>query len=299
MEINMKTTTKKSFKKPTSKKVNIYEIITSRVIEALENGVIPWKKGWNSSNTPRNYVSEKEYRGMNLISLGCVAFENPYFLTFKQIKDLGGKLKKGAKSIPIVFWKPFEVENEDGKDETRFLLRYSNVFSFDDTEGLKEKTLGEPTIKEFSIQEGAEEIINTYSVSRDAKFGGDRAFYSLSDFIQMPKKEFFFSEESFYKTFFHEMVHSTGHKKRLDRIKTAKFGSHEYSCEELVAEIGAVVIGERVGLAQDMENSVSYITGWVKALKNQPKMLLEAASKAEKAVSFIWEECENKSKQAC
>jgi antirestriction protein ArdC len=269
----------------------VYEMVTNRILERLEKGVIPWRKTWNGSE-PRNYVTQKPYRGVNTLLL-------PYggeYLTFLQVKEAGGKVKKGEKSHIIVFYKPLEIKDENtGEDKTIPYLKYSNVFHISQCEGITSKL--QPIITNNDIEpiQTAQDIINAYidrsGVTLNHIEGSNQAFYRPStDTITLPTIGQFESSEEYYSTAFHEAAHSTGHKSRLNRItETAAFGSEKYSREELTAEITACMLMNIAGIEiqETFENSAAYIKGWSKKLKEDIKAILNASSQAQKATDLI------------
>lgn len=266
----------------------VYEKITAQFIEALSKGIIPWKKPFISN---ANFVTKKEYQGINSLATACRDFACPYWVTFKQASDLGGTIKKGEKGTIIVYWQCNErvVENDVGEEETKtgFFLRYSTVFNLEQTEGIQWERTGEG-----KTTTTAEAIMVNYKNAPDITFEDDRAYYSpLRDIVNLPKRQKFVSHEEFYCTAFHELVHSTGHVSRLDRAELCSihfFGDHSYSKEELVAEIGAAFLCHEAGILNaTIANSEAYIAGWARALGNDPKMILEAAGRARKAVKHI------------
>ena len=274
---------------------NVYEMVTERILNQLKEGTIPWQKPWTGSQDGAyNYVSGKAYSVLNQMIL---KHEDAY-LTFKQIQDLGGKLKKGSKSEIVTFWKmlPIEEVNKDGEKVKKVIpfLRYYNVFWIGDTEGIERKDIQRI---EHNPEEEAENIINLYmnsenhpSLQRDKT--SNRAYYSpLQDKVVVPEISQYEHVEEYYSTLFHELTHSTGAASRLNRIKIgiAHFGNEEYSKEELVAEIGAATLVNMAGLETEksFNNSAAYIEGWSKALKDNVKMIVEASSKAAKAVNYI------------
>lgn len=265
-----------------------YEKITAQFIEALNNGIIPWKKPFISN---ANFVTRKEYQGINSLATACRDFSCPYWVTFKQANDLGGKIKKGERGTIIAYWQSKErvVENDLGEEEIKkgFLLRYSTVFNLEQTEGIAWEVSGDG-----KTTMNAEAIVSNYLNAPEIIFEDDKAFYSpLRDIVNMPKRQKFVSHEEYYCTLFHELIHSTGHLSRLDRKELCSmnfFGDHSYSKEELVAEIGASFLCHEAGILKvTMANSEAYIAGWAHALGNDPKMILEAAAKARKAVDYI------------
>jgi len=265
-------------------KQSVYELVTERIIKKLESGVIPWRKPWNSCGAVA-WETQKEYRGINAMLL-----EPGEYATFNKIKEAGGKVKKGAKGQMVVFWKMFENE-EDASKKIPF-LRYFTVFEINtQCEGLKSKRKDAP-INEHSPIETAEQIKEAYRNCPPISYAPGKAFYMPSaDSISVPEINDYNNPEEFYSTMFHEMVHSTGHKSRLNRTgitAIAAFGSETYSKEELVAEIGAAMLCTVAGIDQTtFENSASYVSSWLRALKGDPKLVVFAASQAQKAADHI------------
>ncbi len=274
---------------------SVYQYVTDRIIAELQKGNIPWRKPWKGQKV-LNYVTRKEYRGINLLLL-------PYpgeYLTFKQVNQLGGKVKKGEKANMIVYYNWIEKEDEEGNKETFPILKYYNVYHISQCEGIESKL--EPYIanNENDIITEAEKILNDYIQRENVKLniitGSDRAYYNPNkDEIVLPDIKQFTSNHEYYSTGFHEAIHSTGHSSRLDRrstMKSHKFGSQDYSREELVAEIGSAMLCNRIGIEipQTFQNSVAYIQSWLKALQNDVRMITIASGQAQKAVSYILNE---------
>lgn len=267
--------------------MNVYEVITKHVIDQLEEENIPWCKPWSGS--PKNFISGKDYRGINTFLLGCSGFSSPYFMTFNQAKAKGGNVKKGSKGFPVVFYKNWKEENAAGEDEKHWVMRYYRVFNADQIEGIEFPSL--ETGKPFEPITECEKVANGYT-GPEMVTGSPQAYYSPGkDLINMPKRELFNGPEEFYSTLFHEMTHSTGHKDRLDRegiVGRHYFGDCDYSKEELIAEMGAAFLCGHTGIDnRTIENSTAYIKGWVRKFKDHPKMVLQAAAKAQKASDLI------------
>lgn len=278
--------------------LNVYEIINQRIMELLKQGTIPWRKTWNyQSNGPKNMVSKKEYRGVNVFLLACMPYSSPYWLTFKQVQDKGGHVIKGCKSVPVIFWKwldrtGMEVSDDEHSTNGKIpLLRYYSVFNLEQTEGIEAPPTTE-TINIFRPIERAEQIIKDMPYKPEIKHGGNRASYSpMLDYVKLPPQNTFQSPESYYATAFHELTHATGHASRIGRkgvTETSYFGSHEYSKEELVAEMGAAFLCGFTGIENvTIENSAAYIQGWLRELKNDKTLLIHAGAQAQKAADFI------------
>jgi len=267
----------------------IYEGVTDRILECLNNGVVPWRKPWAVSSH-RNLSSGHVYKGINQILLSCTAFSSPYWVTINQANQLGGKIKRGERGTPIVFWKVYEKETRSGEIDKRFVLKRFTVFNAEQAEGIYFPTLEEP--KTFNVIDDCEKIVGSFKNGPSVQHGGGRACYVPSqDKILMPSKPAFTSSEEYYSTLFHEFVHSTGASHRLARkgvTDPSFFASHEYSQEELVAECGAAFLCAEAGISPaTLTNSAAYIASWVKQLRHEPKWILNAASQAAKAADLI------------
>lgn len=270
-------------------KVDIYENVTDRIITALEAGRIPWRKEWSTVGV-QNFISRKGYNGINLLLLEMNGFDSPYYMTFKQAKDKGGNIKKGSKGSGIVFWKFFRNEDkETGTVKTVPMLKSYTVFNGDQIEGIDfPKDEGKQI--DFTPISQAENMLKKYKTIPPIKNEKqNRAFYTPAlDTITMPPKNVFSSPETYYATLFHELGHSTGHKKRLNRDMTGHFGNEKYSKEELIAELTSAFCCAVCGIDNSLkENQASYIQGWLSVLKGNKKFLIEAAGKAKKAADLI------------
>jgi antirestriction protein ArdC len=274
----------------------INEMITQRMIDRItETGTLPWKKPWASvSMLPRNLVSRKPYRGVNVFLLHSLGYASPYFLSFRQVTELGGKVRKGGKSCPVVFWKFIEAEEQEDPDaKSRCLLRYYRVFNAAQCEGLEGKVPAvEIPAREHAPLEIAERILADMPGMPDIGYGRTLACYSPSmDTISMPCPEWFTSREEFYGALWHECAHATGASHRLARpaiVNPTGFGSHAYSQEELVAEMTSAFLCGYCGILLSTEkNQAAYLKGWLERLKADPSMLIKAGSQAQKAFDYI------------
>jgi len=272
----------------------VYEIVTNKILESLENGEVPWHKPWKVAynvRMPHNLVSKKAYRGINVFLLAFAPYDSPYWLTFNQCKKLGGTIKKGEKSRLVVFWKIYdkEVETDDGSTEMqkRYILRYYNVFNTEQCEDLDlSKVQNDIDQIEFNPIEECEAIVENMPNRPVIKHEQQRAFYRRSeDFVNLPKKNSFDNEEEYYSTSFHELAHSTQHEDRLNRPKEE---DNAYSKEELVAEMASAMLCGVAGIENKIiDNSAAYIQNWSKKFKDNVKLVVEAAQKAQKAADYI------------
>lgn len=268
--------------------MTVYEKVTQRIIEQLENGVVPWRKTWTGQLSV-NWVTGKPYKGLNRLLL-----DGGEYITYKQCVDNKGKVKKGAKAHLVIFWKWYNKETEkDGKCTIELLpvLRYYTVFHISDCIGIESKyVVNKINTKKPFADEIIQEYTNRSKVGFKTQKGLQVAYYSpTTDEVVIPDLQQFETSESYYSVAFHELVHSTGHKSRLDRIRSTSFGSQEYSTEELTAEIGSSMLMAEMGIEmpETFQNSVSYIDSWLNALKGNSHMIVNASAKAEKAVELI------------
>lgn len=328
----MKTakTTKTTGNRPTIAEGNAAAAakIAQPFIDALSEGVVPWKRPWTGLGSPVS-IDGREYRGFNALLLDYLCYKHgwqtPVFLTLPRVNDIGGKVRRGEHGACVSFWKVYapngapvpadasgDASGEEEGEETaapasdarkarpKYVLRYYYVFNVaqcDFEDGALEKHLPRDartrpacTFPE-DVSAAGEGVWNGYA-DGPARLpeSGARAFYRPStDEIQMPPRANFDSAQDYYATLFHEMVHSTGHVSRLNRIRqTAAFGEEDYGREELVAEIGSAMLCGRCGFAPaTLDNSKAYVAGWLRAIKGNPGMLVSAASAAQKAVDRI------------
>lgn len=271
--------------------MNVYEKITEQILAQLEKGTVPWRKPWRTA-LPKNLVSGKPYRGINTLMLGVQGFGSAYWATFRQAEKLGGTVKKGEHGTLVVFTNWFEVvDKKTGEEKEVPFLKSYVVFNLAQTTGIEAPA--EEQKAPVSPIALCEEVVSGMADKPRIGFdGGSRAYYSpLTDSVHLPAQTRFESAEGYYGTLFHELVHSTGHAKRLARKGVAQvsgFGTESYSQEELVAEIGAAFLCGTNGIdTGNVENSASYIAGWLKSLKDDRKLVVVAAAQAQRAVDYI------------
>ena len=269
--------------------IQSYERITERIVALLEQGTVPWHKPWKvNTGLPRNLVSKKPYRGINVFLLMAMSYESPHWLTFRQAIQLGGNVKKGEKSCPVVFWKRMKNEDEESDEPKKApLLRLYHVFNAAQCEGLKDA----PEEIPMPVTKPAE-IVAKMPQPPIVKHGMAQAFYSpTDDCVGMPERERFDSEAGYFAALFHELVHATGHEKRLKRGSITErngYGSDPYCKEELIAELGsAFLCGYASIVDRTIDNSAAYLEGWLKQFQNDRTLIVYAAAQAQKAADFI------------
>ena len=283
--------------------LDVYQSVTDRILDLLEQGTVPWRKPIKSSGGeggwPSNLSSKRPYRGINVFLLAVTAwtegYESPHWLTFRQVKEKGGYVRKGEKGSLVVFWKQYATKDRSTGDPiTVPVLRHYTVFNTEQCDKLpppEEEADTEPA-EPFEPIEAAASIVAGYDDGPAIGHGGGRAFYRPSkDMVRTAEPSRFVSRESYYCTLFHELVHSTGHSKRLDRgldRELRAFGDPDYSKEELIAEMGAAFLAAAAGISPPtIEQSAAYIDGWRRKLTGDKKLVIQAAGAAQRAADWI------------
>lgn len=277
--------------------MSIYKEINEKILEKLKKGVIPWKhyiKGKCSLGYPKNIVTGKEYRGINVWTLAD-DFPSDRFGTYKQFQAMGKSVKKGEKGHPVYFWKFLEkeVEGKDKLETIPFMKKYF-VFNESQCEGYEVSTKKKEENLQFKAIEQAEEILSKFPIGfpKPQETTKTSAFYRpRTDEIFMPKKEWFVSSTRYYAVLFHESIHATGHKSRLKREgveEVSSFGSETYSKEELVAELGASYLCGKAEILEDtIENQASYLENWMRKIKKEESLFVRAAGLAQKSTDYL------------
>lgn len=279
----------------------IYEAVTNRIVTALEKGVVPWRRPWYESGPPVNVESKRPYRGVNLFLLSLAPYLDNRWLTFRQAKSLGGSVRKGEHASVVTFWKRWEVPS-DGADRPRNpdvarrsipLLRTYLVFNVEQCEGLRlpPRAVAENGPPESRIA-AAETLVHRMPDPPLIVEQGERAYYDpVRDRVVIPELRRFCKADDFHATLFHELGHSTGHVSRLNRfsdLDELQFGSASYSREELVAELCSAFCCAMCGIDNSViDNSASYIGGWLRVLKADSRALVLASAKAQRAADYI------------
>lgn len=271
---------------------SVYELVTERIMDQLDKGIIPWQKPWIGRAKAWSRSTGKTYSFINQCLL---PYEGEY-ATFKQIQAEGGKVKAGEKASIVVFYKLYIIDEEvNGEIVKKKIptLKWYYVFNIaNQVEGLEEKHNIKGKYKGADPISECEQLIEQYTDREGIKiYPGPQALYNQTgDYIVLPKKKAFIDTPEYYSTAFHEMAHSTGHEKRLNRLeKGATFGEKGYSKEELVAEITASALLSSLGVEtpDSMRNNIAYIQNWLKVLENDKRMIVLASGRAEKAFKMI------------
>jgi antirestriction protein ArdC len=278
-------------------KPEVYDYVTERIIARLEEGEVPWI---NTRTTPlllaRSATTGKIYRGVNAFLLTNSSHASAFWATYRTVQAMKGNVKKGEHSTMCVFWKRFEtkemvVDRRTGEEKHKAVpvLRYYNVFNLDQCEGVQDPLLDAVDIPDPIAK--ADEVIANFTGKSEVVFGSNgKAFYSPSaDRVVMPQQSAFTSSAQFYRTYFHELIHSTGHPARLNRFEAGQpVPDNELGLEELVAEMGSAMLLAECGIFEECaEKSASYCQHWINELKADTKLIVKAAGKAQRAVDHI------------
>ncbi|QCQ99139.1 ArdC family protein [Brevundimonas sp. SGAir0440] len=288
-------------------KADIYQTVTDSIVAMLENGVRPWAPQWEAGSCGLPAIPTRAngeaYRGINVALLWGAAEMKGYrhhtWMTFNQAKELGGCVRKGEKSSPVIYWGSYSKEDETGEEETRLFAKGYAVFNVEQIDHLPERFY-----EAAPVAATAERIklADQWAVGTGAEIrhGGAKAFFSpKSDHVQMPPLEAFYEREAYYATLAHELTHWSGAKARLDRQFGKRFGDKAYAFEELVAEMGAAFAMARLGIAvEPREDHASYLASWLKVLKSDKRAMFTAASKAQAACDFLFDLADKAPKQA-
>jgi antirestriction protein ArdC len=275
----------------------ISEILISKIQAAIESGeALPWRKTWSgaSYNAPSNMVTGNKYRGINNLLLSIAPFGSEHWMTYKQITAKGGSIIKGSEYTPVIFFKWFKPKGA-GSDESMVpMLRFYKVWNIEQTTGIDYSKPEPEVLQDHERIARAEAIVSGYIAKPGLEHARDNqpCYMPGSDRVLMPEMGQFETPENYYSVLFHELTHSTGHENRLARKTLTdlnRFGSHSYSREELVAELGAAMLCQEAKISNEdtISLSASYLQSWIKALKDDVKMAVIAGQQAQKAADHI------------
>jgi antirestriction protein ArdC len=303
-------------KNETNLKSDVYTKVANRLLEIMDKGLIPWRKPWRGVHGEIfagciSYSTGKPYSLLNHV---LCEFRDGDYITFAQAKKLGGNVKRGAKGYPVVFWSFVEKDATDQDGNKRYnergevvkasypVLKWYHVFNVEDCENIPARkksgvNAGDDTpAVELDPIEAADKVASDYvareSIALHITKSNDAYYRPSDDSVTVPELSQYNEVSEYYSTLFHELTHSTGIKTRCNREdmqKIKSFGDASYSREELTAEMGAAFMLGYLGIQQDntMTNSAAYLQSWKSAIKNDPKCVVLAAGRAEKAVNYI------------
>jgi len=274
---------------------DLYQEVTDRIIKSLEAGTPPWLPPWEGGelSLPENVTSGHRYRGINILLLHLTAQDRGYntsrWLTFKQALDLGAHVRKGETGTPVVFFKTLEIAEKPGTEEAKQkvipLLRYFTVFNIEQVEGLPESLTPALPQHDWDPLVAAETLLSNSGAR--IQHGGSQAYYRPGDdVIQLPPRAWFPTASDYYATALHELTHWTGAPSRCNRPLGRRNGIDAYAFEELVAEMGAAFTCAHCHIPARLEHA-SYIESWLQALRNDKRLILTAAGKAQAAADYL------------
>jgi len=291
----------------TQTKPDLYQKVTDQIIACLEKGTVPWHRSWGAFGLAKNYVSGKAYRGINALMMNLAPVAIPYFLSMRQANKLGGKVKKGSKAHQVIYVDKIYM-NKAGKRiskahalklpkenvEEIYFLKTFPVFATEQIEGI-DFEFPEVEQKDHKPIQACEDLIGSIAdPPKLVSINASRCYYEpLLDRINMPPISHFETPEEYYNSYFHELVHSTGHRTRLNRSGIADLSidrsSYGYSHEELIAELGASYLCGITGITSPplLENNAAYLNGWLSVLKKDKKFIFQVAKEAQRAVDWV------------
>lgn len=269
-------------------KRDLYQEVTDRIIDALQQGTTPWVKPWKDSGgsgMPVNGATGHKYSGINVFLLWASPYTDSRWYSFKQAQAKHGRVRKGAKGTNIVFFKPLVKKTDDGKEQVIPLIRGFTVFNHQQIDWQNEEDSVESNF-ELNFTKAKNIVDATRAV---IEHGSDRACYNpIFDVINMPNFNSFKTEEDYWATMLHELTHWTGHSKRKARQFGKRFGDDAYAMEELVAEMGAAFLCAHAEVEGKLQHA-EYISGWLKILKKDKRAVFTAAKQAQQAADFVLE----------
>jgi antirestriction protein ArdC len=275
---------------------NVMSVVMDRIIEQMEKNGVPWKKPWFNFDKC-NLATGRGYTGVNTLSLAYN--KDRFFMTFKQISDMGGRIEKGAKGIHVIWWKILTVADHDSAGVTEQtpsvrtipVMKKYTVFGLSDIwlpEDIKEKLLSRlpKQIEPIPIDE-VDDIVQKLVGQIHENHYDTSCYYPDKDMISLPPMSYFKTVEDYYRTLFHEIGHWTAHHSRCNRPLVTSMSSPQYREEELVAEITSVFLCQLFNIPVDVDNSAAYLAGWVKFFKDHKAKVYSAMKQAEIAIEYI------------
>jgi len=281
-----------------SDRQSVYERITAEIIAAMDKPfdyTMPWHHDGLSCARPVNIISGKPYRGINILALWAagagLGFDSGLWGTYRQWADRGAQVRKGERAATVVFWKPIDArssgEADDAEDsyQQRFIARGYAVFNADQVEGFE--LSAPPVLPECQRHAAADSFLAALGI--DMNVGGVEAFYRPStDSVHLPDFERFRDAASYYAVAIHECGHATGARHRLDRDLTGRFGTAAYAAEEICVELAAGFILADLGIAHHPRpDHAAYIASWIDILRDDPRAIFTAASKAQAIADWM------------
>src|ERR1043165_695649 len=265
---------------------DVFALVTATLCERLHHGNIPWHQNWKQHGPPRNLITERPYRGVNLLLLGNLGYSSNEFLTYKQAIDLGAKVNKGAKAHLQIFW-----HVEDANGTKKVTLRYYYLFNVTDCKDLPPRPKEQKSTVIDPVEHAEMILADMPSVPQVIHLE-DTPYYNLKgDFINVVKADVLGGQEQYYSHLFPLLAHATSHESRLDRKEgrqTQMFEAPSFELENLIADIAGGFLISHCGLPlPEIENKEAYREAWIRRMSKDHKFIMTAASQAQKAVDYI------------
>jgi antirestriction protein ArdC len=262
--------------------------VNAKILARVEKGSVPWYRPWTGAGIPRNIYSGKEYQGINVLLLTIAGYEHNAFITYRQLQEIGGKVRKGEHGHLVCHWQ-YPDANEKAQGKTKGLLRRYLVFNVAQCEDIPDTYLAKVAVPTEFPQ--CEIIVRSMPNCPTIKHRGKSPRYDvIADCISMPNKRLFDIDEIYYSALFQQLVHSTGHTSRLARECLGNDVAR-YSLEDLIAVVGTWHLESLTGIVPyELKASTEYIASWLTALKADRWLIFKAASYAQKAVAYILNE---------
>jgi antirestriction protein ArdC len=280
---------------------SLYDEVTTRIISELEQGRFPWVQPWSSANAspglPRNATTGRAYSGVNVLILWGAVIQGGYasqsWLTFRQALAAGGCVRKGEQGVTVFYADRFTPETEkqraveqgEAERSIPFLKRFV-VFNVAQCDGLPPQYGHDASpLPERELVPVAENLIA--ATRADFRIGGAKAFYSPEhDYVQVPPQPAFKHQIDFYRTACHELAHWSGHKSRLARDFSGRFGNTAYAREELCAELASAYLCAALGIVPSVRHA-DYLGSWLAVMREDSRAIFKAASQASKAADYL------------
>ncbi len=276
-------------------KIDLYADVTDRIVEALEDGVAPWVRPWESLGAFRNAVTGREYRGVNPFLLSIASVRNDFkdlrWATFRQWKTVNGSVRKGERSTLVVFWGTFKSKTKTdpltGKPSVIPFLKYFRVFNAEQVDGADADRLA--PLPEPVNTDARDATLDAFvsATGADIRTGGAAFYAPGTDTVTLPPFDSFKDGGAYYGVALHELTHWTGHPSRLNRKLANRFGSEAYAAEELIAELGSAFLCQRFRVDGTLQHP-EYVANWLRVLKNDKRAIFTASSAARKAAEFLY-----------
>ena len=315
-EENMTADTKNATAQAARERVQqVRDDMVKTLLEHIEKNPTDWQSGWNNiaAGAPYNGKTNTAYRGMNALYLAFLGAARGYkdtrWVTFNQAKELGASVKKGEKSSPVIFFEFYDratkkafssltVKDMTDEEKTAYMkenvyavMKYSSVFNAEQCHNFPERKEIAMSEEERAKQNIKIEAIIANSSAPIRYDGGSRAYYSPgTDSIHLPVIQAFDTMQDYYATALHEIAHSTGHEKRLNRDLSGGFGSESYAKEELRAELACVFMQMEQGIqlnGKHITNHAAYLNSWLEAAKKDTSVFFKAAADAQKIADYV------------